>query len=472
MTDAMNARPRPLASVPPETLSLSQTISALSFALDITEGQPIGHAVRSCLIGMRLAAEIEFPAEQRHALYYALLLKDAGCSSNAAKMASLFKADDRWLKHDVKTIDWPNKGQSLIYVACHAAPNGSLLEKAKQILILLRAGDKGARHLVETRCERGANIVRMLDFPEDSSQAILALDEHWDGRGQPLGLKGEEIPLSGRILGLAQTAEVFFCTAGVAGVYEMALRRRGTWFDPDLVDALCSFRDDAAFWNGLAADDVQEHVTRLAPDEQRLRLDDTRLDRVAQAFASIIDAKSPWTYNHSTGVAEIAHGIGTLLGLSASALRDLKRAALLHDVGKLGVSSLILDKPGKLTDDEFAQMRRHSHYTEQILGRVDALRHVSELACSHHERLDGKGYHRGLTAEDLSTTARILPVADIYQALSADRPYRSGMSPEQALGIMRKDVGAALCPRAFAGLEQYLDRFSAQDAAARLRKAS
>jgi hypothetical protein len=122
----MNARPRPLASVPPETLSLSQTISALSFALDITEGQPIGHAVRSCLIGMRLAAEIEFPAAQRHALYYALLLKDAGCSSNAAKMASLFKADDRWLKHDVKTIDWPNKGQSLIYVACHAAPNGSL----------------------------------------------------------------------------------------------------------------------------------------------------------------------------------------------------------------------------------------------------------------------------------------------------------------------------------------------------------
>ncbi|HET8761237.1 MAG TPA: HD domain-containing phosphohydrolase [Nitrospiria bacterium] len=177
---------------------------------------------------------------------------------------------------------------------------------------------------------------------------------------------------------------------------------------------------------------------------------------MAPAFAGIIDAKLPWTYNHSTGVADIAHGIGTLLGLPAPALRDLRRAALLHDVGEPGVSSSILDKPGKRTDDEFVQMRRHSHYTEQILGRVDALHHVSELACSHHERLDGKGYHRGLTTEELSTTTRILPIADIYQALS----------------IMRKDVGSALCPRAFAGLEQYLDRFSAQDAAARLRKAA
>lgn len=463
---------RSLSAVEPATISLSQTISALSHALDITEGQPIGHAVRSCLIGMRLAEEINFPVAHRGALYYALLLKDAGCSSNAAKMAALFKADDRTLKHDVKTIDWSSKGQSLIYVACHAAPNGSLLEKAKQILTLLRAGEKGARALVETRCERGANIVRMLDFPEESSQAILALDEHWDGRGHPLGLKGEAIPLSGRIMGLAQTVEVFFCTSGSAGVYEMALQRRGTWFDPDLVDALCSFRNDAAFWERLADDDVQSQVTHLEPDEQRLRLDDARLDRVAQAFANIIDAKSPWTYNHSTGVADIAHGIGTLLDLSVAALRDLKRAALLHDVGKLGVSSLILDKPGKLADDEFVQMRRHSHYTEQILGRVDALHHVSELACSHHERLDGKGYHRGLTAEQLSTTARILPIADIYQALSADRPYRAGMPPDQALSIMRKEVGAALCPRAFAGLEQYLDRFSAQDTAARLRKAS
>lgn len=463
---------RPLSAVDPGGISLSQTISALSYALDITEGQPMGHAVRSCLIGMRIAEEIKFPAPLRGALYYALLLKDAGCSSNAAKIASLFKADDHVLKHDVKTIDWTNKGRSLIYVACHAAPDGSLLAKAKQILVLLRAGDKGARQLVETRCERGANIARMLDFPEASSQAILALDEHWDGRGHPLGLCGEEIPLSGRIMGLAQTVEVFFCTSGVAGVYEMILRRRGTWFDPELVDAMWSFRNDAAFWGRLGADDVQDQVMKLEPDDRSLLLDDTRLDRVAQAFAYIIDAKSPWTYNHSTGVAEIAHGIGTLLGLPSRTLRDLKRAALLHDVGKLGVSSLILDKPGKLTDDEYGQMRRHSGYTQEILGRVEALHHVSELACSHHERLDGKGYHRGLTAEELSTAARVLPVADIYQALSADRPYRAGMSPDRALGVMRRDVGSGLCPRVFAALERYVQHAGAPPAGVPLRKAS
>ncbi|MEO5656566.1 MAG: HD domain-containing phosphohydrolase [Nitrospiria bacterium] len=437
-------------------MKLSEVMSALSYALDITEGQPMGHAARSCLLGMRLAMEIGVPPDRQSALFYGLLLKDAGCSSNAARMSSLFAADDRRLKRDTKTIDWSHLGHSLIYVACHALPHGSILERAVKILGIGLRGPRVAKELVEIRCERGADIARMLDFPEETAEAIRALDEHWDGRGHPRGLRGREIPLLGRIMGLAQTVEVFFTAHGAAAACAMARSRRGRRFDPDLVDALASIEPDAVFWDRMRAADPHEHVGAMEPLERAIAVDDARLDRIAQAFAKVVDAKSPWTYRHSERVAEVALGIGRILGFSQPALRDLRRAALLHDIGKLGVSNLILDKPGRLTPDERTEMCRHTGYTHDILGRVASFRGVAHLAASHHERLDGKGYHRGLAAADLSAAARVLPVADVYEALSADRPYRPALPRHQIFNLMHAEAGAGLCPRALSALEQYL----------------
>jgi HD-GYP domain-containing protein (c-di-GMP phosphodiesterase class II) len=425
-------------------LRLSDILAALSYALDISDGQPAGHAVRSCLIGMRLADEVGLEADDRAALFYALLLKDAGCSSNAAKVSALYGADDFTAKRNVKTVNHSYLPEALGYILRNVGSKRDLVR-------VLRAGSKTARQLTEIRCERGAEIARMLEMPEATAAAVLALDEHWDGKGHPDGLAGEEIPLLGRIVCLAQTTEVFFTSFGPDAAVDMAFERTGTWFDPELVRVLASLREDARFWASLGAD-ARAHVAALEPAERLVLADEARLDGVAAAFASVIDAKSPYTFRHSERVAEIAVSTGAALGLGPAALRDLRRAALLHDIGKLGVSNLILDKPGKLSEPEWAVMRRHPEWTERILRRVSRFDELASVTAAHHEKLDGSGYHRGLRGEVLGRSARVLAVADIFEALTAERPYRAALPAERALALMRDDVGTKLCPHAFAAL--------------------
>jgi HD-GYP domain-containing protein (c-di-GMP phosphodiesterase class II) len=433
-------------------VALSEVLGALSYALDITEGEPPGHAVRTTAIGMRLAEQIGCDDDERSALFYALLLKDAGCSSNASRLSSLFAADDHPTKRAMKLTDWSRGGALALYTWRSVAAGGGALAKARQMRRITQE-EEVTHELIGTRCERGAEIARMLELPEDTAQAIRALDEHWDGSGQPYGLRGEEIPLFGRILCLAQTLEVFIRTVGLQGALGMALKRRGRWFDPALVDALLAVRDDRAFWAPLEDPRRVPAVAAWEPADRVLTADDDRLDRVADAFARVIDAKSPYTARHSEQVARWAVATGSVLGLSADGLRDLHRAALLHDIGKLAVSSRILDKPGKLDPEEFAAIREHPRYTQQILERVACLRAIVETAANHHERLDGRGYHRGLTAPELSRPARILAVADVWEALTADRPYREAMPRERALAIVREQRGTGLCPAAVDALE-------------------
>jgi HD-GYP domain-containing protein (c-di-GMP phosphodiesterase class II) len=174
--------------------------------------------------------------------------------------------------------------------------------------------------------------------------------------------------------------------------------------------------------------------------------DEDQLDRVCRAFARVIDAKTPYTAEHSEGVARIAVELGTEIGVSAEGLVTLNRAGLLHDIGKLGVSNLILDKPAKLTDLEMAEMRKHPAHTEEILMRVGRFRSFAGIAAAHHERLDGSGYHQGVSGDQLDQLSRILAVADIAEALSAARPYRSGMPQDKVLEIMAKLAGTAIDP--------------------------
>lgn len=442
----------PFSAPSTERIQLSEVLSALSHALDITEGQPEGHAVKSCLIGMRVAEEIGLSAADRSSLFYALLLKDAGCSSNAAKTCILFGADDLAVKRNWKTTDWESRWESFLHVARNVVPEGSPIQKAVRVLSLATQGPVGTE-LIQVRCERGAEIARMLGFGEGTAAAIRTLDEHWNGEGSPEGLAGEAIPLLGRIACLAQTVEIFFTTYGREAACGMARERSGRWFDPSLVDALSSVERDHAFWERLASPEASRHVAAMEPEGRILLADGEVLDRVALAFAQVIDAKSPFTYRHSEGVAEIAVRVGEVLGLSARGLRELWRAGLLHDVGKLGVSNLILDKPGKLTEAEMARMRLHPEHTLRILERVSVFRELAEVAASHHERMDGLGYHRGLRAGDLPVEARILAVADIFEALSAERPYRKALPRERVLEIMRAEVGAGICPVCFEALE-------------------
>ena len=436
----------------PDQIKLSEVISALSYALDITEGQPEGHAVKSCLIGMRIATELRLSVEERSDLFYALLLKDLGCTSNAAKTCLLFGADDLRVKQDWKTIDWSSRWESFLHVARNVVPEGSAIQRAVKVVSFAFNGAVGTE-MIQTRCERGAEIARMLGLSEATAAAIRALDEHWDGGGSPEGRCGADIPMLARIACLAQTVEVFFSTYGLDAALRVAQERSGRWFDPELVAALSAARSDTRFWRGLTSGDIQSQVAAVEPHERTLVADEAALDRIAAAFARVIDAKSPYTFRHSEGVADIAVAMARVLGFSAEQERDLRRAGLLHDIGKLGVSNMILDKPGKLTDEEMRQVRKHPEFTYRILERVAHLRDLADVAASHHERMDGHGYHRGVRAGDLPIAARVLAVADICEALSATRPYRVALPQERVFEIMRQQVGTGICPECFEALE-------------------
>jgi HD-GYP domain-containing protein (c-di-GMP phosphodiesterase class II) len=445
----------PIASV---QLRLSEVIAALSSALDLTEGQSIGHSARSCLIGMRLAERLDLPPDQRHALFYALLLKDAGCSSNAGRLASLFQADDQTLKREHKLIDWTRTLPAFRYAMRLAAPNGTLFDRVRRILEIALRKEEVGRGMIEIRCDRGAEIIRMLGLPEATVEAVRNLDEHWDGKGHPRGLAGEQIPLLGRILCLAQTADVFYCAYGLEAMTTMLTNRRGRWFDPDLVFHLTAFMADREFWDGLRTDNPALLTAAYEPPDRILEATEDRMDAVTRAFARVIDAKSPWTARHSERVALLSQTMARILGVSPEEELDLVRAAMLHEIGMLGVSSLILEKPGPLTPVERQAVQRHPAFSYDILRRVAVFERVAEIAGSHHEHLDGTGYPRGLVARQMDLPARILAVATRAEGLLADRPYRRALTWDGMLQELAPLVGRKLDERCYRALAELTPR--------------
>jgi HD-GYP domain-containing protein (c-di-GMP phosphodiesterase class II) len=436
---------------------LSEVVSALSHALDVTGGQPMGHAERSCLIGLRLAEAVDLESDRRSSLFYALLLKDAGCSTTAATTASVFGGDDQQVKRESRVIDTKRPLQTLGYLRRNVAPGAPLRERARHLRAVVAMANGGVDELERMRCERGAQIALGIGLDEDAAAAIGQLFEHWDGNGHPGDRAGEEISLLARMACLAQTMEFFWQQGGAIAACDVARDRRGTWFDPALVAAIGDLERDVAFWASLEAPDVQS----VEPADRVERADDARLDRIAEAFASIVDAKSPFTARHSAGVSAIAVGIAETMSLDDATQRLVRRAGLLHDVGKLGVSNQILDKPGSLTPAEWTAVRAHPRLSLIILRRVPALADVAQLAAMHHERLDGSGYPYGLTGADLGLSARILQVADVADALASERPYRAALPIDEVLAIIGRDAGPRLDRDAFAALEASLPRLAA-----------
>jgi putative nucleotidyltransferase with HDIG domain len=435
---------------------MAEVVAALSHALDLTEGQPRGHAGRTCLIGMRLARDIDLSEAQQSSLYYALLLKDSGCSSSAARMREIFGGtDDLELKRAGKLVDFTRPSEALRFVHDHAG-TGRARDAVLAAIRFARAGGE----IVEARCDRGARIIAELGFPADAAEAVRALDEHWDGKGRPRGLRGDAIPVLARIACLAQTADVFLTAYGLDTAREMVHDRSGRWFDPDLAHAFLAIPTNDALWDQVDAARDPDVIASEEPSGTLRVATEDDLDRIANAFADVIDAKSPFTANHSRGVAHYAIAIARELDVPADELGVLRRAALLHDIGKLGVSNSILDKPGKLTDEEFAAVRQHPRFTEEILCRVSVFSPIAFVAGAHHERVDGRGYHRGIGGEDLPRDARILAVADVFDALYADRPYRASMPIERIIEIMIGDIGTAFDGDCVVALFTALDRLS------------
>jgi putative nucleotidyltransferase with HDIG domain len=438
-------------------LRLAELLGALSHALDMVEGQPVGHCVRCCWIGIHIGREMAFSETQITELYYTLLMKDVGCSSNAARICQLYMADDIGFKHDFKTVNG-SLPQVLRFVLSHTGMNAGLAERFRALVNVFQNGGQIAQELMETRCDRGAEIARKMRFSEAVVEGIRNLDEHWNGGGMPTGLSGQAIPIYSRIALIAQVVDVFQTASGPEAAKREIQHRAGNWFDPQLAAAFERVASSEEFWQVLRSERLQTAIFELEPAQQRAFVDEDYLDDISAAFAQVIDSKSPYTSGHSERVTLFADLIAEQLGFAPESRRRLKRAALLHDIGKLGVSNSILDKPGKLDDTEWVAMKAHTTLGETILSRIEAFRDLAAIAGSHHERLDGKGYPRGLSESELPLEVRIVTTADIFDALTADRPYRKAMPVDKALSIMTEMAGTQIDPVCFDALKRALKR--------------
>jgi len=434
-------------------IRLSELLGALSYALDITEGQPAGHCVRCAYIGMHVGNYLGLSEEQLAAAYFTLLLKDLGCSSNAARICELYLTDDLKFKRDFKWVDG-SFPQIVKFAMSNTALGAGLVTRIKTVLGSLGSKEEVAQELIKTRCSRGADIAKRLGFDHHVANGIYSLDEHWNGEGRPDGLRGEDIPFNARMALFAQVVDVFFGTAGAEGAIEEVTSRRGSWFDPRLVDALVAMGPRHPMWDGLRASrsDLERVVFDYAPARCTVLVDEDYLDEVAAAFGEVVDSKSPYTSGHSSRVALYTDLVAKEVGVGTERRRWLHRGALLHDLGKLGVSNAILDKPGKLDDSEWEAIKKHPVFTEEILSRIPIFEELARVAGAHHERLDGKGYPKGLSGDQIAFETRIITIADVFDAITAARPYRGAIIPREALEIMEKTVGTALDPELFAAL--------------------
>ncbi len=442
----------------------AELLGALSHALDLTEGQPQGHCIRVCWIGTHIGKAINLSPNELSELYYTLLLKDLGCSSNAARICQLYLTDDHQFKSDFKLIDG-SLSQALRFVLSHTGLQSGMAERFRAVVNIMKNGGEISRELIEARCNRGADIARMMGFSEDIAKSIQHLDEHWDGRGKPEGIAARNIPIAAQIALLAQVADVFHTSAGTAAAIAEIESRSGTWFAPDLVDVFIALADWEGLWEPLASRQLKGHVLNLEPGEHIRMASEDDLDRVAKGFAMVIDSKSPFTRGHSDRVALFTDLIAEEMGYTEQRRRWLRRAALLHDIGKLAISNTILDKPAKLTDEEFTTIKTHPAHSAAILREVAAFADMADIAGHHHERLDGKGYPFGLKGDAINQETRIVTTADVFDALTADRPYRKAMSPVEAFAIMDKDIGTAFDPTCIAALKSALRRAELAEAA-------
>ncbi|QLF71449.1 HD domain-containing protein [Peteryoungia desertarenae] len=412
----------------------------------------MGHCLRSAHIGTQIGRKIGLSDGELNDLYYALMLKDLGCSANAALVSSMLDTDDTTFKRALERVDG-SKVETLLQLFRHAGKGRGLAGRARAVAKGLALGSR-AGEMVEIRCRRGAEIACQMRFSEAVGQGILDLDEHFDGSGRPHQRRGEEIHLFARIALLAQVTEIFFSRKGPKAAISRVRKLRGKAFDPTLVDVLLELAARDSFWSDLASSDLEKRLLDSEPGRHIILADEDYLDDIVEGFSRVIDAKSPFTAGHSSRVADITVLIARELGLDEPACRNLRRAALLHDIGKLGVSARILNKPTDLDAAEWEEMRSHACHSERILSRISAFSDLAEIGGAHHERLDGTGYPRGLKGDEISFATRIVATADVFDALTADRPYRAAMPHVEALSILKASAGRHHDPVCVAALER------------------
>jgi HD-GYP domain-containing protein (c-di-GMP phosphodiesterase class II) len=418
-------------------VALAELVAAFSLATDLGLGQPMEHVLRSWVIAARLGEHLGLEPDDRGALYYVATLAWVGCVADTPELASWF-GDDIAFRGDSRQIDLAGLPM-LGFMLRHVGIGSPALHRLRLGATLVATGGKGVERALLSHCLTTAQMAERLGLGTDVCGALQQAFTRWDGKGVPGGVGGEQIPLSMRLFHLADIVEVFHRGGGADAAVEVARARRGKAFDPDVVDAFCPVAADVL---GDASSDLDwQSLVAEDPMLQR-RLSDAEFDTALEAIADFTDLRSPSRAGHSRAVAELAARAAASAGLPEADIIVLRRAGLLHDIGMHGIPATILEKAGPLSAPEAERMRMHPYYTERMLARPDTLARIGAIASLAHERCDGSGYPRGLTAPAIPVTARLLAAACAYNAMTEPRAHRPPLTSKQAASELRAEVRA------------------------------
>jgi HD-GYP domain-containing protein (c-di-GMP phosphodiesterase class II) len=410
-------------------LRLADLIAALSQVTDLGMGQPPEAAARSCLLATGLARQLGLDEKVVGDVYYATLLQHAGCTAYAHETAALFGGDDIAIRSGGARIDSANPNELLPFVVFELGKGATALGRARAVVAAITRGREFDEELARSNCEVAVHVTRRLGLGTGVQRGLNEIYERWDGKGNPRRISGDDIALPARFAQVASQVVLFDRLGGLELASEVVRQRSGTALDPSIADAF--LRHGHALYTEISSTDASLAVIETEPEPHHL-IGEVRMDEVARAFAEMVDLKSPFMHGHSVAVSELAESAAADLGFTENEVVRVRRAGLLHDLGRAGIPNGIWDKPGPLTATEWEQVRLHPYHSERILSRSTALASLAPLAGMHHERQDGSGYYRQAKAAMIPNGGRVLAAADAYQAMTQERPHRPALTPGAA----------------------------------------
>jgi HD-GYP domain-containing protein (c-di-GMP phosphodiesterase class II)/DNA-binding CsgD family transcriptional regulator len=418
------------------SLRLADLLCSVSLVSDLGFALPPGESMRSGIIATRLARQLGLGERDVADVFYTALLQHLGCAGFAHETAAIY--DDEFVVNAAAARTDSDDLRDVIDTFIRATTRGrSPLAFARVAAYTLVRGSTFGRRFATARCEVGRETARRLGLPDGVQRGLHEVAESWNGQEGVQGLRGDDIAPGARIVAVAATVARFDDIGGEGAAVETVRRRAGRLLDPTVASAFVE-RAPEILDEARAAD---PRATLLAAEPAPTReVPEPALPDVAAAIGDVADLKSTFTLGHASGVAALATEAAMRLDFTPDAIGRLRVAALLHDLGRVGVSTGTWERPGPLTADDRERVRLHPYHTERILARSEALAPVARLAGMHHERLDGSGYHRGSTGRDLGPEALVLACADAFQAMTQPRPHRTALDVTTAADQLEAEV--------------------------------
>lgn len=424
-------------------LRLAELLGALSLATDLAYQATPETALKNALLSVRFGRLLGLQEQVLSDVYYLALVSHLGCTSYAQEQGELAAGDDLSVRRTYVDADLANRPEMIRLALTEMTRGMSAVDRTRSVAGLIAAG-RGFLATGNTAiCEVSARLGERLGVGPNVSRALNEVLARWDGKLFPVP-PGEGISLISRLTHLTRVAQTHFAGRGPAAAADVVRKRRGAEFDPRLADAFLEAYPELL--GGITEASVWDQAMEAEPAPQRL-VPQSHLDDVAVAVADFTDIKSPFTLGHSRQVGALAGRAGECMGLKTSETSLLRLAGHVHDLGAVSVPQRVWIKEGPLNRPELEAIRLHAYHTERILSAARSLQPMGRLAGTHHERVDGSGYHRGATGAALPPAARILAAAEMYQSLIEKRSWRRAFAPRDAARIVSDEVGSGRLDR-------------------------